>query len=219
MSGNCPQPPRTRPVPHKSARITVGTEKRSHRRYNDALLRMLFLEQLILFFDELRESCQGMIDNQEKRVLTLRALRSLSWVVFSCSLYWMFSSCKARRRDLMSSGTSLPDNDARRSLAKAHELLLVYPASRHIPNGTLALEHTISLIDTLALEADLLEEQAVDLLQLHSVLVRQLLDLVPELLDLALHFGLVFVHRLAQGGKDVELILVHKGDCAGSDSR
>ena len=72
----------------------------------------------------------------------------------------------------MSSGTSLPDNDARRSLTKANEPLLVYPASRHTPNGTLALEHAISLIDTLALEADLLEQQAINLLELHPILVR-----------------------------------------------
>ena len=80
----------------------------------------------------------------------------------------------------MSSGTSLPDNDARRSLTKANEPLLVDPASRHTPNGTLALEHAISLIDTLALEADLLEQQAINLLELHLVLVRKVLDLIVK---------------------------------------
>ena len=66
----------------------------------------------------------------------------------------------------------------------------MYSAYSHAPNGTLALKHTISLVDTLALEANLLEEQAIDLLELHSVLIRELLDLVPKLLDLALHLGL-----------------------------
>lgn len=109
----------------------------------------------------------------------MRALSNLSWVVFSCSLYWMFSSCSARRRALMSSGTSLPDNDARRSLPRPHKPLSVQPTSRHVPNSTLALKHTISLIDSFALQADLLEKQAIDLLQVHAVLVREVFDLVP----------------------------------------
>ena len=75
----------------------------------------------------------------------------------------------------------------------------------------LTLEHLLPLRDTLALQADLLQQERVDLLELHAVLVRKLLVVVLELLELALQGLLVLVDGLAKGGKDVELILVHQG--------
>ena len=48
------------------------------------------------------------------------------------------------------------------------------------PDGTLALEHPVALVDTFALQVDLLEQEPVDLLELHLVLVRKVLDLIVK---------------------------------------
>ena len=79
-----------------------------------------------------------------------------------------------------------------------------------VPDGSFALKHPVSLVDTFALEVDLLEEQAVDLFKLHLVLVRKLPDLVPKALDLCLELGLVLVDGLPKGLEDVKLVAIDK---------
>lgn len=80
----------------------------------------------------------------------------------------------------------------------------------NLPNGTFALEHSVSLVEALALEVDLLEKEAINLLKLHLVLVRKLLELRPQAIDLSLEFGLILVDRLPEGFENIKLIAVDK---------
>ena len=67
------------------------------------------------------------------------------------------------------------------------------------------------MVETLALEVDLLKEETVNLLELHLVLVRKFLQLRPEALDLGLEFSLILVDRLPEGLKNVKLIAIDEG--------
>lgn len=86
-------------------------------------------------------------------------------------------------------------------------------ASAYSPKVTLPLEHPLTLADTLALKIDLLQQQGVDLLELHPVFVVQLLVLGGQALDIRLKPSLVLVDRLAQCAEDIQLILVDQGHC------
>ena len=81
----------------------------------------------------------------------------------------------------------------------------------NLPNGTFALEHSISLVEAFALKVDLLKKKAIDLLKLHLILVRKLLELHPKAIDLSLKFGLILVDRLPESLENVKLIAVDKG--------
>ena len=87
------------------------------------------------------------------------------------------------------------------------------------PDGTLALEHPVALVDTFALQVDLLEQESVDLLELHLVLVRELFDLSAQAIDLGLQLSLVFVNGLAQGLENIELVTIDKCHWKGSETR
>ena len=87
------------------------------------------------------------------------------------------------------------------------------------PDSTLALEHPVALIDTLARQVDLLEQEPVDLLELHLVLVRELFDLSAQAVDLGLQLGFVFVDGLAQGFENIELVTVDKCHWKRSETR
>lgn len=111
----------------------------------------------------------------------------------------------------MSSGTSFPDSDARRSLKQCQLKVNAIQNMHNVPDSTFALKHPVSLVNALALEVDFLEEQAIDLLKLHFVLVRKLLDQVPKALDLCFELDLVLVDGLPKGLENVKLIAIDKG--------
>ena len=79
---------------------------------------MLLLEQLVLLLDELREGglADGVYETTILEIRTVFALVSFSWAVLYCSLRLMFSSWRPSIFCLISSGTSLPEREARRSL-------------------------------------------------------------------------------------------------------
>ena len=96
---------------------------------------------------------------------------------------------------LISSGTSLPDNDARRSLDSTSQIAVYKVCGcASLPDGTLTLEHPVSLINALTLEVDLLEEQAVDLLELHPILLRKFLDIIMQPFDVVLQVDLICIN-------------------------
>lgn len=68
MSGSYLRLPQMHPTQHFSIMLG-GLEKQSHRRYDDTLLRMLFLEQLVLLFDELQRTVESKDKGRKCRAL------------------------------------------------------------------------------------------------------------------------------------------------------
>lgn len=64
------------------------------------------------------------------------------------------------------------------------------------------------MTDTLALQIDLLHQKPIYLLELHPVLVTELLNLVLKALDIGFKACLVLVDRFSEGRKNVQLIFI-----------
>lgn len=81
----------------------------------------------------------------------------------------------------------------------------------NVPEVTLPGQHLLADIDAVSLEAHLLEQQDINLLELHLVLVVCLFKLALDLLEVSLYLGLVLVNRFPERSKNIELVLVYEG--------
>lgn len=94
----------------------------------------------------------------------------------------------------MSSGMSFPDKDARKSLQRKLSAQRSVGKCGALPNSPFSLQHPVSLVEALALHVDFFQEQPVDLLKLHLILVGEVADLIVQLLNLNFESCLVLVH-------------------------
>lgn len=80
-------------------------------------------------------------------------------------------------------------------------------------DGALLLEEELALVDAIALHADLVEQEAVDLAELHRVAVRGVAQPRPQRRQLGVEGDLVRGDRGPEGSEDVKLIEADELDC------
>jgi len=80
----------------------------------------------------------------------------------------------------------------------------------NVPEVTFPGQHLLANVDAVSLEIHLLEQQSIDLLELHLVPIVCLFKLALDLLQVSLYLGLVLVDRFPERGENIELVLVYE---------